>query len=140
MASDILGMVTEALGSDVLHKVSGAVGESQQNTQKAFGAAVPAILAGILGQASSGGTGLSSLVGLLTSGKINSSLLTNIGSMLLESSASELADTGRTVLNAALGDKVGHVENQIAAASGVQASSAGSIMSIAGPLVMAAIG
>jgi OmpA-OmpF porin, OOP family len=140
MATDILGMVTEALGTDVVHKISGSVGESQQNTQKALGAAVPAILAGMLGQASGGGSGLSSLIGLLTSGKIDMGLLTNLGSMLHGGSASHLMDLGRTVLTGALGDKVGHVENTIATQSGVQVSSASSLMSIAGPLVLAAIG
>jgi OOP family OmpA-OmpF porin len=139
MASDIMGLVSEALGPDVLHKISGSVGESQQDTQKALGAAVPAILAGMAGQAAGGGAGLASLVGLLSSGKINPTLLTNLGSMLHGSSASGLMDTGRTVANAALGSKLSQVENALASTAGVQASSAGSILSIAGPIVMAAI-
>src|ERR1035438_7553211 len=120
MAPDILGIVTEALGPDVLHKISGYIGESQQDTKTALGAAVPAVLGGMVGQATSGGTGLTSLVGMLTSGQIDSDLLTNIGSMMHGLAASDLMDTGRSVVTAALGSKASQVENAIAAHAGVQ--------------------
>lgn len=148
MASGILGTVNEALGPDILQKISSHVGESQPNTQAALGAAVPALLAGIMGQATNGGTsggtgggtGLTSLIGLLTSGRIDPNLIGNLGSMLHGSAASGLMDTGRSVVTSALGNHASQVENAIAAHSGVQPAAAASILGIAGPVVMAAIG
>jgi outer membrane protein OmpA-like peptidoglycan-associated protein len=49
-------------------------------------------------------------------------------------------DTGRAVATAALGNKMSQVENAVASTAGVQPASAVSILSIAGPVVMAAIG
>jgi outer membrane protein OmpA-like peptidoglycan-associated protein len=77
---------------------------------------------------------------MLISGKIDSNLLTNLGSMMHGSAASGLLDTGRSVITAALGSKASQVENTIAAHAGVQPASAVSILGMAGAMVMAAIG
>ena len=136
---DIIATVEEALTSQAVQQISGTLGESPQNTNAALTVAVPAILSALLSQATSGGFGLSSLTSLLSSARTDSNLLEDVGSLVHGPSAASSTETGRSLLKSAFGDKLGNVQNLIASQSGVQVSSASSILALAGPMILAAM-
>ncbi len=137
MSIDLMGLVKTALSSDVLDKLGNNLGESPANTQKALQAGVPAIIASMIGKASGGG--ISSLLSLFNSGAADSGILGNLGSMLGGSGMSNLMSSGGGIVQSLLGDKLGAVANLIGSHAGVSSTSATSLLSLAGPLVMGAI-
>jgi outer membrane protein OmpA-like peptidoglycan-associated protein len=139
MAIDLMGLVKGALNNDAINKLSSNLGESPASTQKAMEAGVPALLAAMLGKLTGGG-GVSSLLSLFNSGSHDGSILGNLGGLLGGSGASNLMDSGKGILQSLLGDKLGPVSNLIASHAGVQSSSASSLLGLAGPLLMGAIG
>ena len=143
MAIDLMGLVKAALNSDTINKLSSNLGESPASTQKALDAGIPALLAGMLGKLTSGG-GVSSLLSLFNSGSADGSkdgsILGNIGALAGGSGATNLMDSGKGIVQSLLGDKLGAVTNMIASHAGVQSSSAASLLGLAGPLLMGAIG
>jgi outer membrane protein OmpA-like peptidoglycan-associated protein len=135
-----LSTIEEALDSGAIRTISAAIGESSHNTHVAMRAAVPTILSGMLSQATEGGSDLSSIAALLTSGRIDSSRLGNVGSMLQGSAAPGFMEIGHNIVRSIFGDKLWGIQNLIASQSGVHPTSALTIMGLAGTLIMAAIG
>lgn len=140
MATNLLDTLQGYVSPDLIQKASALVGESPAATQAAIGGIFPSILGGILSRFSSS-SGISQLLSLIPTGGSISSLLNNPASIFTGGSTStQVADQGQGFLKTIFGDKLGPVTDLIASHSGIRASSAGSLLSLAAPLVLGTIG
>jgi OmpA-OmpF porin, OOP family len=140
MALNLIDLAKDYLTPDVLSKMSGLVGESPAATQKAMGAIVPS-LAGIACNQASTPSGASKLMGMLSTGGLDSSLLNNFSGALSGGSATDgLLSKGSSLLSGLLGDRLGAVSGVIASFAGIQGSSATKLMGLAAPLLFGLLG
>ncbi|GAB4026982.1 OmpA family protein [Spirosoma koreense] len=151
MAVNLLTLAQSYLNEEVVSQVSSRLGETQQNTRKAFGEALPAVLGSLLHKSSEpGGNGLlvdmvdevmspNRIAGevIMPTGGIAgylSSLLTS------ETQSNKLLSMGANITRNLFGDKVNMVAAIIASHSGVKPSSASSLMNLSGPLLLSLLG
>ncbi len=141
MSINLLDMVKGQLGSAVMAQVSSYLGENPQNAQTAINAALPTVLSGLMHSASTP-AGASSLMDTLKSGGHDGSIFDNLSGLLGGGgdAMSGLLGGGGGILKSLLGDKVGGVADLIGTISGVKSSSASSLLSLAGPLLMGVLG
>jgi outer membrane protein OmpA-like peptidoglycan-associated protein/uncharacterized membrane protein YeaQ/YmgE (transglycosylase-associated protein family) len=129
-----------ALTSDVVHKLSSAVGESQSNTRKALEAMIPTILAGAASQASTS-SGAARLFDMAKqSAEGGTDLVSNLASHLSGAGIESMGRTGQGILNALFGDKLNSLLSWLGRFAGITSSSAASLMSVASNLVMNVLG
>lgn len=151
MAVDLLDLAKSYLSDDVVSQVSGMLGETQRDTQKAFDGALPAVLSGLVQKANEpGGTSsIMDMVGEVMSPKREAGevitpsggILSHLSGLLTDSTqSSTLLSIGADILNSLFGNKVGAVTDAIASYSGVKQSSASSLLSIAGPVLLSVLG
>ena len=141
MSINLLDMVKGQLGSAVMAQVSSYLGENPQNAQTAINAALPTVLSGLMHSASTP-AGASSLMDTLKSGGHDGSIFDNLSGLLGGGgdAMSGLLGGGGGILKSLLGDKVGGVADMIGTIAGIKSSSASSLLSLAGPLLMGALG
>jgi len=145
MAASIIDLAKQYLTSEVVQKMSGALGESPEQLEKAIGAGIPSILAGLLNAASSSGanrlfemlkkepTELSHLGGL-------DGVFGNIGSILSGGgSADGLMKYGQTLLSSIFGGKVSSILELITSTTGIKSSSATSLLGLLALLLMGVV-
>lgn len=132
--SNLLEMLTSKLGDDQVGEMANQLGASKEQTQSAISAALPTLLAALGRQAQDPQTAeqLHSAVERDHDG----SVLDSIGGLLSGGSS----DVGQSILGHILGGKQSRVENAIGQTSGLDASKAGSLMSMLAPMVMGALG
>ncbi|MFM8411993.1 MAG: DUF937 domain-containing protein [Alphaproteobacteria bacterium] len=143
MANDLLGMIQGYLTPDVVGKIGSLVGESPANTEKGLGSAIPAVLSGLMnmGSTSSGASTLLNLVNGYMSGNLGGSLLSSLPALLGNSQqSSSMLSTGADLLGKIFGNKTPSVAEQVAKAVGIGGPSATSLLSLAAPLVLSALG
>jgi len=97
---NIVDLISSQLTGDVLGKLGGLVGGSQQQTQSASAAAVPALLQ-VFGKLASSQSGADQLARSM--GGLDLSTLGNLASLLGGSNASSLSNTGGNILGQLLG-------------------------------------
>jgi hypothetical protein len=97
---NLVDLITSQLSGDVLGKLGGLVGASEQQTQSAAGAAVPALLQ-IFGKLASSPKGADQLAGAM--GGLDLSMLGNLAGFLGGGNASGLGRVGGDLLGALLG-------------------------------------
>jgi outer membrane protein OmpA-like peptidoglycan-associated protein len=131
MAS-LLDTLTGLVGQDNVARESERLQEPPSNIARAFQGAFPSILTGLL--AKSGEPGLMrSLFSMLTgpsTAPLPNDTLPTLGA----------TPAGGSFLSSIFGSRLGGVEKAVADSSGVRASSAGSILAMAAPLVMSVLG
>jgi OOP family OmpA-OmpF porin len=137
--SSILDMVRDAVTPELVSRMSGIVGESPAATQKAFGAAVPAILAGTAERAATP-DGAEWLLGMITGGDYSGSTLDGPGSLLGGRGASDLMQGGSRILSGLFGGRADRLAGALASFAGLRRGSASSLLSLAAPVVMGVLG
>ena len=138
--ADLLETIAALLTPDRIQKAAAFVGESPASTQKSFSILVPTLLAGLLKLLSSD-TGASQLLNLLNRVGGDGSILNDLGALFGGGTATQTTmSTGRDVLQTVFGSKLNTVADQVASASGVQASSASSLLNLGAPLVLGVLG
>jgi hypothetical protein len=139
MAQNLIDLLERLLGSnDVLSRLGGLIGLSPETTKGAIGAAVPAILAALVGiaQRPEGRDRLAATV----QGQ-DTSVLDNIAGALSGGREQSLLDSGRGLLGSLLGPgKVDGLAGAIASSCGINQSSAGSLLGALAPMVLGALG
>jgi hypothetical protein len=139
MAQNLIDLLERLLGSnDVLSRLGALVGLSPENTKGVIGAAVPAILAALVGiaQRPEGRDRLAAAV----QGQ-DTSVLDNIAGALSGGREQSLLDSGRGLLSSLFGaGKVEGLAGAIAKSCGVNQSSAGSLLGALAPVVLGALG
>jgi len=97
---NIVDLISSQLTGDVLGKLGGLVGGTQQQTQSASAAAVPALLQ-VFGKLASSRSGAEQLAGAM--GGLDLSTLGNLAGLLAGGNASSLGNTGGNILGQLLG-------------------------------------
>jgi outer membrane protein OmpA-like peptidoglycan-associated protein len=139
MAASLLGTIEEYLSADIVQRAAAFLGETPANTEKAVQSGVPAVLGGLIQQASTtdGAEGLLALVNKATQSTAGAGL-----TGLLSSGASmeEAAETGQSLLVSVFGGKLSAIADLIASSSGIKSSSASSLLAMLAPLVLGIVG
>jgi len=139
MASSIQ-LVQDTLTPDIVGRVSGMIGETPATTDSALRRAAPAVLAGVLNNASTA-AGAERMRSLITDGGWGSELLNDLGSRLGGGSGtSSLLNSGAQLISSLFGNKTDGVTDLIASGSGVSRGSASTLLSVAAPIVMSVLG
>jgi outer membrane protein OmpA-like peptidoglycan-associated protein len=139
MAFNLLDTVSGLFNKDLIGKAATSLGESEGGIQKAISGLVPSVLMGLLNKAGSGGNAASSIFNLAKEAS-GSGILSNLGGMLGGGASGGGMSTLLTMAGSLFGDKLGNVTNLISSFAGIKSSSATSLMSMAAPAALGAIG
>jgi hypothetical protein len=131
---DLQSLLGQALGGDTIGRMSQALGADERTTGNAVQAALPMLL-GALAHNSSTPTGASSLLGALDRDH-DGSVLDDVAGFLGGGSSG----SGQGILGHVFGNKLGAVQNGLGQASGLDAGSAGNLLTMLAPIVMGALG
>jgi outer membrane protein OmpA-like peptidoglycan-associated protein len=143
MAGSILDSVMSMLGPQVAGPVASQLGESTETVQRGLQAGSAAMLAGLAAKASQPGF-LGQIFGLITnpantSGAL-SGLTSNLGSLASGVTSSPLGSLGGQFLSSIFGSNMSTVTDAIGRSTGLASSKVGSLLSMAAPLVIGALG
>lgn len=115
-----------------------SLGESEGATKTALGALVPVVLSGFA-QKGSSQSGADGILEMIKGNKTG--LLDNLGSVLGNADDSKgLLDSGKGIIASLFGNKTSSIIDLIAPFAGIKKESANSLMSLAGPVVLGALG
>ena len=137
MSIDLGNLLQSQLGS-VLGQFLTNSGEAEESSGKAAGLAIPAIVAGLVKHVSGNPTNASGLFDLIT-GTAGNSLTGAVSQAAEGSNLVSLIDLGKSLLPNLLGGNAADVADQISQQSGVSKASAGSLLSLALPLVLSVL-
>ncbi len=141
MAVNLVEAAKALLTSDVVRTLATNLGDNPEHLEAGVAAGLPALLAGLLQKASSGGAG--ELVDMLRHepdelkdlGGLDG-VLGNLGGLLSGESAEHLVSYGHAVVDALFGSKLHSVVDAIAKAAGVDPGRASSLLAMRAPVVM----
>ncbi len=139
MATTLLDSLKGLITPDLLSKAAGMLGESEGATSKALGAVFPTVLTGLLNKSQDTGA-METIFGLLKDKTNDGSILKNVGSLLGADAKEPINALGNKFLSSLFGDKVSSLAGMIGNVAGIKSTSASSILSMAGPLVMGVLG
>ena len=132
--SSILDMLTGQLGGAVIQQIAGKVGADQNTTSKALSAAVPLLMTALAKNAANP-QGAQSLHNALSNDH-DGGILDDVMGFL----GNPAAANGAGILKHVLGGQQATVQQGISKASGLDANAVGTLLQIAAPLVMGALG
>ncbi len=133
---NLLDLLKDQIGSTVVNKAAEYLGESTSSTQSALGSIMPAVLGGVINQASTT-DGVKGLMGLFSKGSEHTDLLGNLGNMLGQTGGfDKILNMGGPIIKMLFGNKTEGVFDMISNAAGVKKSSASGLMSLVAPVVM----
>jgi hypothetical protein len=139
MAADLIGVLEQLLGSsEVLSRIGSLIGLSPERTKTAVGAAVPAILAALVGlvQKPAGRDQLATAVRNQDPG-----VLDNLGGTLSGGRQNALIDSGTNLLTSLFGEsKVGGLSGAIGRFAGLNQGATTSLLGALAPVVLGALG
>ncbi len=136
MSVNLLDLVKGAVGSQ-MGPLSGILGESEQNTNTAVNAVVPAILGGLMKKASTD-DGAGQIFKTLDDH--DGGILDNIGGLLGGGNHSDLLNKGGGLLDMIFGGNRSGLLGSLARIVGLGDSKIGTIMSLLAPVVMGVLG
>ncbi|MBV4358092.1 OmpA family protein [Pinibacter aurantiacus] len=136
MAFSLLDSVKNYFHSDFISKAASLLGENNVAVSKAVNAGIPAVLAGIIGNAQSdGGTNL-----LNAAKQAAASGMPEAPENLFSGAGSSLLSTGSSFISSIFGNNSGVIGNLISNFSGIKSSTATSILSAIAPIALGFIG
>lgn len=138
--SIILDILNSSQGSDLINGVSQQLGLSKDQTASALGSAMPLIL-GAMKNNSSSSDGAMGLLGALSNPKHGGGILENLSSVLGGSSIDDdVLTDGGNILGHVFGGQENNAAGAISKSSGIDMSSAISLMKVAAPFIMGYVG
>jgi outer membrane protein OmpA-like peptidoglycan-associated protein len=143
MNPNFIEMAQNRLTGDVVQKFGGYLGESPDNTRRAFGSALPVVLSGLSQQASraSSDPDSSGFMRKLAEGASDTSMLDNLPALVGGGAATDaLLGSGQGMLGSIFGDRLGGVVDQVAGSSGISKGSASKVLALSTPLMAATVG
>jgi hypothetical protein len=139
MAQNLIDLLERLLGSnDVLSRIGALIGLSPEKAKGVIGAAVPAILAGLVGAAQKpeGRNRLAALVEDQDTG-----LLDDVGRALSGGREQSLIDSGQGMLSSLFGQsQLDGLAGAVGRSTGLSQGTAGSLLGALAPLVLGALG
>lgn len=140
MSVNLLQMAGNLFDSGMIKQVSGLLGESESSTQKAVSGMLPALLGGIVNQASDA-KGASGLLGMMDKFNLDGGMLSNVAGMLGgDEGRTSLMGMGGSLLSGIFGDKVGGIVDSISGFAGIKKDSSSSLLSMGLPMIMSLLG
>ena len=137
MAEDLVDMLQTTLNRRFAADVAKHLGESEPITRSAVRAAVPALVTGLLRQASTP-SGIAELELRVSDPEIDADLTRNIAGWLDDPpKTASLLSQGSALLSWLFGGRTGSVAEAVGAASGMAIASASTLLSLAAPAVLA---
>ncbi|MBI3246744.1 MAG: DUF937 domain-containing protein [Deltaproteobacteria bacterium] len=139
MSIDLLENIASQLTPQMTQKISSFLGETPAQTQTAIDGAIPTLLAGLM-HFSSLANGPVQLLGLINRDNYGR-LLNNLSGLCDEGNTTQnVMTTGQEILREVFADKLDAASERLAAASGVTAVSASSLLSLTAPVVVGVLG
>ncbi len=136
MAGSIIETVMSFLGPQAAGPLAAQMGESSDTVQRGLQGGAAAMLSGLVAKADEPGF-LSQIFGMVTNPAV-SGLISNPSAAL--SGGSGLTDLGGKFLTTLFGSRTGTVADAVGQSSGMGASKASTLLSMAAPLVLAGLG
>jgi OmpA-OmpF porin, OOP family len=131
--------LTDLITPQLVGALSSRLGESETAVAKGLQGGAAALLGGIANRATDTSF-LSQILSLVNSGGGAAGILGSLGAMAAGGSNPGLADIGGKLLNMVLGSNQNAVTSALGQATGLKGSSASSLLSMAGPLVLGLLG
>lgn len=126
-------------GGDTLGRVATSLGESPVKTETALGVVLPALMGGLAGKGSTS-AGADDLLDLIKRNKFDNPKYGDIsGAISAPDSLTNLATSGRSMLDSVFGARTSSVTDWITSFTGINRSSSTSLLSLALPLVIGQI-
>lgn len=143
MANSILDGVTSFMGPQVLGPLASQLGVSTDSVQRGLQGGSAAILSGLAAKAEEPGF-LSQIFGMITNpantpGAL-SGLTSNLGSAVSGVTGSPLMEMGSRFLSTTFGSRLSAITDAIGQSSGLGSGKASTLLSLAAPLVLGALG
>lgn len=137
MAFNLVDLVKDQVGSAVMNQLGSALGGNSDVTEKAVGGAIPSILQGLMGSASTSG-GADSLFKAVQDQ--DDGILSNLGELIGGGADSPFASAGSGVLSSLLGGgALGNLASAVAGFSGLGKRSSNSLMGLLAPIIFSVI-
>lgn len=134
MAFNVMDMIQGSLTSENIGAIAGALGMDNDTIAKGLGAAMPAVLGGLLGAAKTP-QGRQTLDSALESA--DTDMLGNLGNLLSGDGSSSMISLGSKLLTDFMGDNnSGALGGALASGLGISKESSGSLLGLAAPMVM----
>lgn len=133
MSFNLVDLVKGQLGGPALGQLGALLGEDNNKTEAALGAAIPGLLSGLTSQANSdGGASLFDAVN-----KQDDSMLDNIGGLLTGGNSRNVMDQGSGLLGSLLGSgAAGGLASAVAGLTGIGGKSSSGLMGLLMPIVL----
>ena len=137
---DILGLIKDKLTDSVIEKVSNFLGEHPENIGSALNSSVPIVLGGIMRNASNDEeTG--KVMDVLKDGGHTGEILDDLPNLLGNFDKTQLLITiGSNIFNHFAGSKSNSIVEKLSTLTGIRKTSASSLVGLAAPLVLGALG
>ncbi len=137
---DILGLIKDKLTDSVIEKVSNFLGEHPENIGSALNSSVPIVLGGIMRNASNDEeTG--KVMDVLKDGGHTGEILDDLPNLLSNFDKTQLLITiGSNIFNHFAGSKSNSIVEKLSTLTGIRKTSASSLVGLAAPLVLGALG
>lgn len=137
---DILRLIKDKLTDSVIEKVSNFLGEHPENIGSALNSSVPIVLGGIMRSASNDeGTG--KVMDVLKDGGHTGEILDDLPNLLSNFDKTQLLITiGSNIFNHFTGNKSNSIVEKLSTLTGIRKTSASSLVGLAAPLVLGALG
>lgn len=137
---DILGLIKDKLTDSVIEKVSNFLGEHPENIGSALNSSVPIVLGGIIRNASNDeDTG--KVMDVLKDGGHTGEILDDLPNLLSNFDKTQLLITiGTNIFNHFTGSKSNSIVEKLSTLTGIRKTSASSLVGLAAPLVLGALG
>lgn len=133
--SGLLDLVNSDLGKQIIGNISQQTGINENQAKDVVSSSLPELLGAMQGNMLSG-DGASGLLGALTSGKHDGSILDNLSGFL---GGSDFTD-GNKILGHLMGDKLNAVESGISKKTGVDSGIIAKILPMLAPIIMGYLG
>jgi Bacterial protein of unknown function (DUF937) len=139
MSINLLKLMQDAIGSQVSGPVAKLIGVDEALVKKAIGAAIPTLLAGFIGKASTE-QGANQLGTVLD--QADGRILDNIGAILggADGGSAKLLEMGKGLLSGLLGDKAGGIVDLLGNVSGLGKEKSGSLLGMVAPILFSLLG
>ncbi len=140
MSVNLMGLLQDQLSGGVMSKLSGFLGESQDNTKKGMMAALPSVIGGLMNKGATQ-EGAEGIMSMIKDGGHDGSMFDNLEGLVGGGDATDkMMSSGKGIMDNLFGDKLGSVVNSVSSTSGLAADKASSLLGMAGPMVLGMLG
>ncbi len=140
MSTNLIDLLTNEFGADVLGKVASALGEPEGKAQAAIGSLAPAVIGALASKATTT-QGLGDLFDLMRTSGFDGSKSAGLSSLLGSGmSLTDLVTKGAPLVASLFGSRQSGVTDWLASTAGIGSKSSSSLLGLAAPVVLNLLG